>query len=109
AVAPANRAAFDRFEEEIAATRFDQLERGADWRFRIGDELAPDERSLARGETGACLFGVLGQGAGQENRLVVGLAGELGRHRVDRGLVALDADLALGRANELLGVFAARD
>jgi hypothetical protein len=73
AVAPAHFAALDRFEQEIAAPGLDQLERRADRSLGVGDELAPDERRLARGEAGACLasvlWGVLGQRAGQERRL----------------------------------------
>jgi hypothetical protein len=49
AVAPAHFAALDRFEQEIAAPRLDELERRADRRFGIRDELAPDERGPARG------------------------------------------------------------
>jgi hypothetical protein len=64
-VAAAHFAALDRFEQEIAAPGLDQLERGADGRFGVGDELAPDERRLARGEAGLCLGGIFGQRAGQ--------------------------------------------
>jgi hypothetical protein len=40
-VPAARLAALDRFEQEIAATRLDQLERGGDGGFGIGDLPAP--------------------------------------------------------------------
>jgi hypothetical protein len=65
AVAPAHFAAFDRFEQEIAAPGLDQLERGADRCLGVGDELAPDKRRLARSKAVLCLGGILGQRTGQ--------------------------------------------
>ena len=47
AVAPAHFAAFDRFEQEIAAPRLDQLDRRADRGFGIGNQPPPDQRGLA--------------------------------------------------------------
>ena len=44
AVAPAHLAAFDAFQQEIAATVLDQLHRRADRGFRVGDQLPPDQR-----------------------------------------------------------------
>jgi hypothetical protein len=69
AVASANLAAFDRFEQEVAAPRLNQLECRADRSLSVGDELAPDKRRLAGGQPGACLVGVFRQRAGQGRAL----------------------------------------
>ena len=50
AVPPARRAAFDRFEQEVAAARLDELKRGGDRRFGVGDLPPPDERRAPGGE-----------------------------------------------------------
>src|SRR6188508_801658 len=65
AVTPSHRAPFDGLEQKVAASRLDQLERGADRRFRVGDQLAPDERRRAGGKPVASLGGILGQRTGQ--------------------------------------------
>jgi len=52
AVASADFAALDRFEEEIAAPLLDQLERCANRRLRVGNQLAPDECIFARLQAG---------------------------------------------------------
>ena len=44
AVPPAHRTALDRFEQEIAAAGLEKLQRGADRRFGIGNDVTPDER-----------------------------------------------------------------
>jgi hypothetical protein len=53
AVAPAHRAAFDRFEQEVAPFRLHQLQRGGDRCFGVGNELAPQQRRLPGGERAA--------------------------------------------------------
>src|SRR3546814_14524424 len=53
AVAPAHRAALDRFEQEIAAPRLDQPERRGDRGLAILDRALPDERGATGGEHGA--------------------------------------------------------
>src|SRR3546814_6636172 len=53
AVAPAHRAALDRFEQEIAAPRLDQLERRGDRGLAILDRALPDERGATGVERGA--------------------------------------------------------
>ena len=50
AVPPARRAALHRFEQEIAATRLDQLQRGGDRGLRVGNLTRPGERRAAGGK-----------------------------------------------------------
>lgn len=54
AVASTHGAALDRLQQEVAAARLDQLERGGDRRFGIRDLLAPDQRGAPgrKGGTG---------------------------------------------------------
>lgn len=49
AVPPAGRAAFDRFEQEVAAAGLDQFQRGGDRRFGVGDLRQPDDPGAAIG------------------------------------------------------------
>jgi hypothetical protein len=58
AVASAGVAAFDRFEQEVAAFGLDQLECRADRGLGIGDQPAPDEGGPALAERRARLFGI---------------------------------------------------
>ena len=53
AVAAAGRAALDRFEQEVAAARLDQLERSGDRGFGIGDLRQPDQARASGGVSGA--------------------------------------------------------
>lgn len=59
AVAPAHFAALDRFQQEIPAARFDQLDRRADRSLGIGDEPLPDQRRAPVGQRRQCSFAVV--------------------------------------------------
>ena len=65
AVAPAGVAALDRFEQEVAAARLDQLERRAHRGLGVRHQLAPDQRRPALLELGARGPGVLWVSSGQ--------------------------------------------
>ena len=63
-IAPAHLAAFDRFEQEVTAARFDQPARRAHRGVTVGDDLTPDECRLAIGKRLRCARGVLERGGG---------------------------------------------
>ena len=63
AVASADFAAFDRFEQEVAAAFLEQLDGGANRRFSIGDHLAPHQRGPALRQRRACPVGAFQRGA----------------------------------------------
>jgi len=60
AVAAADRSAFDRFEQEIAAAGLDQLERCRDRGFGIGNLPAPEQGRAPGGERRPGGFDALG-------------------------------------------------